>query len=41
MGGRWMITANLIVDALVQAGVPREQIILAYAGEQVPELANM
>jgi hypothetical protein len=31
---------KLVVDALVQAGVPREQIILAYAGEQVPELAS-
>ena len=26
-----------VVDALVQAGIPREQIILAYAGEPVPE----
>lgn len=26
-----------LVDALVQAGVPREQIILAYAGEPVEE----
>ena len=26
-----------LVDALVQAGVPREKIILAYAGEPVPE----
>lgn len=25
------------VDALVQAGLPRERIILAYAGEPVPE----
>ncbi len=25
-----------LVDALVQAGIPREQIILAYAGEPVP-----
>ena len=24
-----------LVDALVQAGVPREQIVLAYAGERV------
>ena len=32
---------KLVVDALVQAGVPREEISLAYAGEQVPELANM
>lgn len=28
-----------LVDALVQAGIPREQIILAYAGEPVPETA--
>ena len=28
-----------LVDALVQAGVPRTQIILAYAGETVPETA--
>lgn len=26
-----------LVDALVQAGIPRGQIILAYAGESVPE----
>lgn len=25
-----------LVDALVQAGVPRQQIVLAYAGEKVP-----
>jgi XisI protein len=25
-----------LVDALVQAGIPRSQIILAYAGEPVP-----
>ncbi|MDX2140626.1 MAG: element excision factor XisI family protein [Chloroflexota bacterium] len=25
-----------LVDALVQAGVPREKIILAYAGEAMP-----
>jgi hypothetical protein len=30
---------KLLVDALVQAGIPREQIILAYAGEPVPETA--
>jgi hypothetical protein len=28
-----------LVDALLQAGVPRSQIILAYAGEPVPESA--
>jgi uncharacterized protein (UPF0218 family) len=28
-----------LVDALLQAGVPRKQIILAYAGESVPETA--
>ena len=27
-----------LVDALVQAGIPREKIILAYAGEPVPEV---
>lgn len=26
-----------LVDALLQAGIPRKQIILAYAGEPVPE----
>lgn len=26
-----------LVDALIQAGLPRSQIILAYAGEAVPE----
>ena len=28
---------KLLVDALVQAKIPREQIILVYAGEVVPE----
>jgi hypothetical protein len=28
-----------LVDALVQMGVPRNQIILAYAGETVPQVA--
>lgn len=28
-----------LVDALLQIGVPRSQIILAYAGEPVPESA--
>jgi hypothetical protein len=28
-----------LVDALVQAGVPREQIVLTYIGETVPETA--
>jgi hypothetical protein len=28
-----------LVDALLQAGIPREQVILAYAGEPVPETA--
>lgn len=27
-----------LVDALVQAGIPREKIILAYAGEPVPTI---
>jgi hypothetical protein len=30
---------KLLVDALLQAGIPREKIILAYAGEPVPETA--
>jgi hypothetical protein len=28
-----------LVDALLQAGIPRSKIILAYAGEPVPESA--
>lgn len=28
---------KIVLDALVQAGIPRQQIILAYAGEPVPE----
>jgi hypothetical protein len=28
-----------LVDALLQAGVPREQIVLAYAGETTPHAA--
>lgn len=28
-----------LVDALLQAGIPRNQIILAYAGEPVPEIS--
>ena len=31
---------KVIVDALVQAGIKREDIILAYAGEPVPEVAG-
>jgi hypothetical protein len=30
-----------LVDALVQAGIPREQIVLAYAGESLPENVDM
>jgi len=30
---------KIVKDALVQAGVPRARIILAYAGEPVPETA--
>src|SRR5690348_9168630 len=30
-------TDKPLVDALLQQGVPREQIILAYAGEPVPD----
>jgi hypothetical protein len=29
---------KVIVDALIQAGMKREDIILAYAGENVPEM---
>jgi hypothetical protein len=28
-----------LVDALLQAGIPRNQIILAYTGEPVPEIS--
>jgi len=28
---------KILLDALLQAGIPREMIILAYAGEPVPE----
>ncbi len=31
------INNKQLVDALLQVGVPRSQIILAYAGEPVPE----
>ena len=31
-------TNKPLVDRLVQAGIPREQIILAYAGETVEEI---
>jgi hypothetical protein len=27
-------------EALMEAGIPREQIILAYAGEQIPSLVS-
>ena len=30
-------TDKQLVDALLQQGIPREQIILAYAGEPVPD----
>jgi hypothetical protein len=30
---------KLVLDALTQAGIPRSQIILAYAGEPLPESA--
>lgn len=30
---------KVIMDALVQAGIKREDIILAYAGEDVPEIS--
>jgi hypothetical protein len=32
-------TNKPLVDALMQAGVPREQIVLVYAGEQAEETA--
>jgi len=32
------INSKPLVDALVQAGISREHIILAYAGEAIPEL---
>lgn len=28
-----------LVEALLQAGIPRENIILAYAGEKVPDIS--
>lgn len=31
---------KLVVDALVQAGIARRDIILAYAGEPVPEIVS-
>jgi hypothetical protein len=31
------MTDKKLIDALLQAGIPRDQIILAYAGEPVPE----
>lgn len=32
-------TDKPLVDALVQAGVPRDRIILVYDGEKLPEIA--
>lgn len=32
------INDKMLVDALLQAGVPRDQIVLAYAGESIPEM---
>lgn len=31
---------KMLVDALIQNGIPRSQIILAYAGERVPQPAS-
>jgi hypothetical protein len=31
------INSKPLVDALMQAGIPRERIVLAYAGEPIPE----
>jgi hypothetical protein len=28
---------KIVLDALLQAGIPREKVILAYAGEPLPE----
>src|SRR5688572_28194900 len=33
------VNDKLLVDALLQAGVPRHQIVLAYAGEPIEEPA--
>jgi hypothetical protein len=33
-------TDKPLLDALLQQGIPREQIILAYAGETLPEQVN-
>lgn len=30
-------TDRPLVDELVRAGIPRDQIVLAYAGEKLPE----
>jgi hypothetical protein len=30
-------TDKKLVDALLQRGIPREQIVLAYAGEPIPD----
>jgi hypothetical protein len=34
------INDKVLVDALVQAGIPRQQIILAYAGEALKEATS-
>jgi vancomycin permeability regulator SanA len=43
VGDKVIIDADMtdrpLWEALVQAGIPREQIILAYAGEQAPDAA--
>jgi hypothetical protein len=31
------LTDRPLVDALIEAGIPREQIVLAYAGERYPD----
>jgi hypothetical protein len=33
------LTDKIVADALMQAGIPRLQIILAYMGESIPEAA--
>jgi hypothetical protein len=34
-------TDKKLIDALIQRGIPRTQIVLAYAGESLPEIEQM
>lgn len=34
------MNSDILIDALTQAGVPRSQIIAAYAGEALPEATS-